>query len=59
MPYPVVQEETDYVIEGSAVVTSGDERVELRPGDVATFEKGAETVWEFTFPFQKVAVLSD
>jgi len=59
VPYPVVQEETDYVIEGSAVVTSGDERVELRPGDVATFEKGAETVWEFTFPFQKVAVLSD
>lgn len=59
VPYPIAREETVHVIEGSAVVTSGDERVELRPGDVATFEKGAETVWEFTFPFQKVAVLSD
>lgn len=59
VPYPIAREETVYVIEGSAVVTSGDERVELKPGDVATFEKGAQTTWEFTFPFKKVAVLAD
>lgn len=60
VPYPIAREETVYIIEGSADIELEDGTVHrLSPGDVATFEKGAETKWSFTFPFVKVAMFAD
>lgn len=60
VPYPIAREETVYVIEGSADVEFEDGTVHrLNPGDLATFELGAQTTWTFTFPFTKVAMFAD
>ncbi|WP_343959750.1 cupin domain-containing protein, partial [Yaniella flava] len=60
VPYPIALEETVYVIEGNADVEFEDGTVHrLNPGDVATFEQGAQTTWTFIFPFVKVAIFAD
>lgn len=60
VPYPIAREETVYILEGSADVAFEDGTVHrLNPGDLATFELGAQTTWTFTFPFVKVAMFAD
>ena len=53
-------DESFVVLEGSAnieLVDSG-ERVEVKAGDIATFDKGTRSVWTFTEPFRKFTVIS-
>lgn len=58
--YPIAREETVYVIEGSVEIELDDGSTHhLEPGDVATFRKGSETRWSFTFPFVKLAIFGD
>jgi uncharacterized cupin superfamily protein len=55
--YVFEMNEVAHVLEGHVVVTQKDgPTLELRPGDVATFPKGAVTRWEVRAPFKKVFV---
>lgn len=50
-------DETAHILEGEAVVTQqGGPTLQLRPGDVATFPKGAVTVWDVRRALKKVFV---
>lgn len=58
--YPIAREETVYILEGSVDIELEDGSMHhLEPGDVATFRKGSETRWSFTFPFVKLAIFGD
>ena len=48
------------MLEGSATIELLDsgERVEVREGDIATFDKGTRSMWTFTKPFKKFTVIS-
>jgi uncharacterized cupin superfamily protein len=55
--YTFEMNETLHVLEGYVVVTQKDgPTLDLRPGDVATFPKGAVTRWDVREPFKKVFV---
>jgi uncharacterized cupin superfamily protein len=55
--YTFEMNETLHVLEGRVVVTQKDgPTLDLRPGDVATFPKGAVTRWDVREPFKKVFV---
>jgi uncharacterized cupin superfamily protein len=54
-------DESFYVLEGSVsieVVDTG-ERLELGPGDIASFAKGTHSIWTFNEPFKKFTVISN
>ncbi|MBN2544020.1 cupin domain-containing protein [bacterium] len=39
-------DETCYVLEGDVIVKTGEEKVEIKPGDLVTFPRGLKCVWE-------------
>jgi uncharacterized cupin superfamily protein len=53
-------DESFQVLEGSASIELLDtgERVELKAGDIASFDNGTRSVWTFTEPFKKFTVIS-
>ena len=53
-------DESFQVLEGSASIELLDtgERVDLRAGDIASFDNGTRSVWTFTEPFKKFTVIS-
>jgi len=54
-------DESFYVLEGSVVIdlVATGERVELKAGDIASFPKGTQSVWNFSEPFKKFTVISN
>jgi uncharacterized cupin superfamily protein len=58
--YLFTGDESFQVLEGSASIELIDtgERVEVKAGDVASFDKGTRSVWTFTEPFKKFTVIS-
>ncbi len=59
-PYPFLREEIIHVLEGAVEIEiEGGETVSLKEGDVASFDKGLNSTWTFTFPFTKLSVLAD
>jgi uncharacterized cupin superfamily protein len=58
-PYQFPGDETSHVLEGCATVAMEDGTViELRPGVIASFVKGANSTWEVHEPFRKFFVVS-
>lgn len=58
-PYPFAADETIHVLEGVLDVELADGTVvALRPGDIASFVKGTESVWTVREPFKKLFVVS-
>ncbi len=53
-------DESFVVLEGSTTIEILDtgEKVELKAGDVASFDEGTRTVWTFSEPFKKFTVIS-
>jgi uncharacterized cupin superfamily protein len=57
--YTFATDETFHVIEGEVTITlDTGESATLRPGDIASFQRGAEATWEITRPLRKFFVLS-
>jgi uncharacterized cupin superfamily protein len=58
--YLFTGDESFHVLEGSVSIelTDTGERVLLRAGDVASFDRGTRSVWTFTEPFKKFTVIS-
>jgi ethanolamine utilization protein EutQ (cupin superfamily) len=50
--------ETLLVLEGARIEIAGGPTLELRPGDVASLPKGADTTWHLTTPFKEFWVLA-
>lgn len=46
-------DETVIVLEGSVTVEIGDDRIELGPGDSASFKKGDKGIWHLHAPFRE------
>jgi uncharacterized protein len=53
-------DESFVVLEGSVSIELVDtgERVDLKAGDIASFNDGTRSVWTFTEPFKKFTVIS-
>jgi uncharacterized cupin superfamily protein len=57
--YTFVGDESLHLMEGRITVEmEGGETVELKPGDVASFPKGARSVWHIHEPMKKFFVIS-
>lgn len=57
--YEYPGDESAHVLEGSVTVTVDDGTVvELRPGDIFSFSKGANTTWDVHESFRKFFVIS-
>jgi len=58
--YLFTGDESFCVLEGSVTIELPDtgEQVELKAGDMASFDKGTRSVWRFTEPFKKFTVIS-
>jgi uncharacterized protein len=58
--YLFTGDESFVVLEGSVTIELPDtgESVELRAGDIASFDGGTRSVWTFTEPFKKFTVIS-
>lgn len=58
--YLFTGDESFVVLEGSVSIELLDsgERVELKAGDTASFDKGTRSVWTFSEPFKKFTVIS-
>jgi uncharacterized cupin superfamily protein len=59
--YLFTGDESFLVLEGSVSIelTDTGERVELKAGDIASFDAGTKSVWTFTEPFKKFTVISE
>ncbi len=58
-PYQYAGDETFHVIEGSVTIQmENGESVDLKPGDIASFPKGAKSTWVIHEPFRKFFVIS-
>ncbi len=59
--YLFTGDESFVILEGSVSIelTETGEQIELRAGDVASFDRGTRSVWTFTEPFKKFTVISD
>jgi uncharacterized cupin superfamily protein len=57
--YVFAMHETVYVLEGEADVEVDGETVSLRPGSIASFAKGATSIWRVKSPLKDVFVLSE
>jgi len=53
-------DESFVVLEGSTTIelVETGELIELKAGDIASFDKGTRSVWSFTEPFKKFTVIS-
>jgi uncharacterized cupin superfamily protein len=53
-------DESFVVLEGSVSIELAEtgERVDLKAGDIASFNNGTRSVWAFTEPFKKFTVIS-
>lgn len=53
-------DESFCVLEGSVTIelVETGERVELKAGEIASFDKGTRSVWTFSEPFKKFTVIS-
>jgi uncharacterized protein len=60
LPVTFAGAETLFVLEGrlDVEVTDGED-LRLAPNDIATFEKGTETVWRVHAPFKALMVISN
>ena len=47
------QKETCYILEGAVTVTSGDQEVEIRAGDLVVFPEGMDCTWAVSSPIRK------
>jgi uncharacterized protein len=57
--YVFETDETFHVIEGSVTITlESGEAVDLVPGDIVSFPRGAHAVWDIKQPLRKFFVLS-
>lgn len=57
--YTFAGDETIHVLEGSATVTLSDGQiVELRPGTIASFVRGASSTWQIRSRLREFAVLT-
>jgi uncharacterized cupin superfamily protein len=57
--YTFAGDETFHVIEGSVTIeVEGGEEVKLGPGSIASFPKGAASIWTVHEPFRKFFVIS-
>ncbi len=57
--YVFETDETFHVIEGSVTITlESGESVDLVPGDIVSFPRGAHAVWDIKQPLRKFFVLS-
>ncbi|MGY4691453.1 cupin domain-containing protein [Salibacterium sp. K-3] len=57
MPYGVEGTETFHVVEGKAILTTGDgEEITMKPGHVYSFSNGFEGTWRTIEPFMKFFV---
>lgn len=45
--------ETCYIVRGRAVIETEDGKVEIEPGDLVTFPKGLDCVWNIREPLGK------
>jgi uncharacterized protein len=58
-PYTFSGDETFHVIEGHVTIeVEGAAAVDLHPGDIVSFPKGATSVWRVHEPFKKFFVIS-
>ena len=53
-------DETFHVVAGAVTIELSDrsERIELRSGDIASFDAGTHSVWHITEPFLKFTVVA-
>lgn len=57
--YTFTGHETIHVLEGEVSITvDGEHTVDLRPGDVASFRKGARSTWVVKTPLREFFVLT-
>lgn len=47
------QTETCYILEGDITVKTAEEEVHIGPGDLVTFPKGLDCVWQVKKPVRK------
>ncbi len=57
-PYTFSGDETFHVIEGDVTIEVEHAAVDLHPGDIVSFPKGATSVWRVHKPFKKFFVIS-
>jgi uncharacterized cupin superfamily protein len=57
--YVFAMNETVHVLEGEAEIEIDGETITLGPGSVASFAKGATSIWRVKSPIKDVFVLSD
>jgi uncharacterized cupin superfamily protein len=57
--YEFIGDESLHLMEGEITVeVEGGDQVELQPGDIASFPKGARSVWTIKSPMKKFFVIS-
>ncbi len=58
-PYEFAGDETLHVIEGRVTIQmENGESVDLKPGDIASYPKGAKSTWKIHEPFREFFVIS-
>jgi uncharacterized cupin superfamily protein len=55
-PYTFLGDQTIHVVEGTATIEVGDERIEARPGTFASFRQGDESRWTIHGTFKTIFV---
>ncbi len=52
-PWTYSDRETCYILEGKIEVSAGEEKVNIKPGDLVVFPKGLSCRWDVTVPVRK------
>lgn len=52
-PWEYDEKETFYVLEGEAIVTSGEDSIQFGPGDLVTCHSGVTCTWDIKKPIKK------
>jgi hypothetical protein len=59
VPYEFIGDESFHLMEGEVTIeVEGGDTVDLTPGDIASFPKGARSVWTIKSPMKKFFVIS-
>jgi hypothetical protein len=59
VPYEFIGDESFHLMEGEiTVAVEGGDTVDLGPGDIASFPKGARSAWHIKSPMKKFFVIS-